>query len=88
MELNMVSEGMKFLILGMVTVFVFLIILVIALNFQAKIINKYFPQKPARGSSGSYAPKVQTHSPTQGDNKALVAAITAAIQTFKNSKQG
>lgn len=86
MELNLVAEGLKFMVLGMVTVFLFLTILVIILNIQAKVINKYFPPK-ATSSAGNGHPKVQKHKPAKGDDKALVAAITAAIQTFKNSKK-
>jgi oxaloacetate decarboxylase gamma subunit len=84
MELNLVTEGLKFMVLGMVTVFLFLILLVIVLKLQAKIINKFFPQKAAP-SSISRAPIAQQLEPK--NNKALVAAITAAITTFKNSKE-
>ncbi len=82
MELNLVVEGLKFMVLGMVTVFLFLILLVIVLNFQAKILNKFFPPKaiPTEGRKTSVA------STSSKDVKAQVAAITAAIQTFKNSK--
>ena len=82
MELNLVTEGLKFMVLGMVTVFLFLILMVIILHFQAKIINKFFPQKAA--STPSRASSTQTSS--KKDDKTLVAAITAAITTFKNSK--
>ncbi|WP_024953955.1 OadG family protein [Sulfurospirillum arcachonense] len=83
MELNLVTEGLKFMVLGMATVFSFLILMVIILHFQAKIINKFFPQKVV--STPSRASSTQKSS-TQKDDKALVAAITAAITTFKNSK--
>lgn len=83
MELNLISEGLKFMVLGMVTVFLFLILMVIILHFQSKIINKFFPQKavttPNRTSD--------SQSTTDKDNKAMVAAITAAITTYKNSKK-
>ena len=81
MELNLVAEGLKFMVLGMITVFLFLILMVIVLHFQAKIINKYFPQKAA-STSGTQKKQVSS----KRDDKALVAAITAAITTFKNSK--
>lgn len=82
MEINLVAEGLKFMVLGMATVFLFLILLVFVLNLQAKILNKFFPQKaiPTEGRRSSDA------SSPKSDNKALVAAITAAIQTFRNSK--
>jgi len=83
MELNLVAEGLKFMVLGMVTVFLFLILMVIILQFQAKLVNKYFPQKVAP-TPPSRATTPQASS--KKDDKALVAAITAAITTFKNSK--
>jgi oxaloacetate decarboxylase gamma subunit len=83
MELNLISEGLKFMVLGMVTVFLFLILMVVILHFQAKIINKFFPQKAVSVSNRSTAPQ----HPSKKDDKALVAAITAAITTFKNSKK-
>ena len=83
MELNLISEGLKFMVLGMVTVFLFLILMVVILHFQAKIINKFFPQKAASISNRSTAPQ----NASKKDDKALVAAITAAIKTFKNSKK-
>ena len=83
MELNLVVEGLKFMVLGMATVFSFLILMVIILQIQAKLVSKYFPQKvvstPARRTTTPQAS-------SKRDDKALVAAITAAITTFKNSK--
>lgn len=83
MELNLVEEGLKFMVLGMVTVFLFLILMVVILHFQAKILNKLFPAKVVSTSSGTNTTDSKSSSK---DNKALVAAITAAITTFKNSK--
>ncbi|WP_323580071.1 OadG family protein, partial [Halarcobacter bivalviorum] len=42
METNLVAEAIKFMVLGMGIVFLFLIIMVYALKLQAKIIGKYF----------------------------------------------
>lgn len=80
MELNLISEGLKFMVLGMVTVFLFLIVMVLILNIQSRIARKYFPEKITPSKSN---PSVQS---TSKDNKALVAAITAAIQTFRTNK--
>ena len=57
-------------------VFVFLTVMVFALQFQAKIIDKYFSNEKSSTS-------LQTQQPTkskepENDNK-IVAAITAAI---------
>ncbi len=82
MEINLVVEGLKFMVLGMVTVFTFLILMVIILHYQAKLLSKFFPQKVASSPRRIDPEEV----PQKSDNKALVAAITAAITTFKNSK--
>lgn len=83
MEINLVAEGLKFMVLGMITVFLFLILMVIVLHFQAKILNKFFPQKTLSAKSTINS---ASRGSTPKDNKATVAAITAAITTFKNQK--
>jgi len=80
MEYGLVGESLKFMVLGMLIVFVFLIVLVQVMKLQAKIINKYFPEK---------APEVPTSSPQ--DTAAVqdahhVAAIVAAIAEFRKNK--
>jgi len=70
METNLVIEGFKFMILGMGTVFAFLIIMIVCMNFMSNIIHKYFPEPQANAD---------VPSSTQKDNKKIVAAITAAI---------
>ncbi len=75
-EVNLVSEGLKFMVLGMGTVFMFLILMVVILNFQAKIINKYFPEKPKAVKSPSKKKSV--------NDDEVVAAITAAIMKFRS----
>lgn len=71
------------MVLGMVTVFLFLIAMVIILNIQAKILNRFFPQKATPTPSRK---NTSTATVSNQDAKAKVAAITAAIQTFRNSK--
>ena len=79
MELNLVVEGLKFMVLGMVTVFLFLILMVVVLNFQSKLINKFFPKKAVAPTSNG------THkSAPKADDTATVAVITAAIQKFRD----
>ncbi|HEY9128259.1 MAG TPA: OadG family protein, partial [Sulfurovum sp.] len=45
MEINLVGESLKFMVLGMLIVFVFLVIMVQVMKLQAKILNKYSPEK-------------------------------------------
>ena len=78
MEIDLVSEGLKFMVLGMMVVFVFLVILVQVMKLQAKIINKYFPDK-----APETAP-VSTNAPVEDKQEAHhVAAIMAAVTEFR-----
>ncbi|MEA2046948.1 MAG: OadG family protein [Campylobacterota bacterium] len=74
MEINLVGEGIKFMILGMLIVFTFLAILVQVMKLQAKIINKYFPDK---------VPEVVSDSGDTTEEAHHVAAITAAVTEFR-----
>lgn len=71
METNLVLEGFKFMGLGMGTVFVFLVIMIIAMNIMSTIIHRFFPEPEVKAAP--------TAAPKQ-DNKKIVAAITAAIK--------
>ena len=71
METNLVMEGVKFMFLGMGTVFTFLVIMIGAVNLMSFIIHKFFPEPHAADETVS--------GTTQQDNKKIVAAITAAI---------
>jgi len=74
MEIDLVSEGLKFMVLGMMVVFVFLVILVQVMKLQAKIINKFFPEK---------APEVAPTSSSPTQEADHVAAIIAAVTEFR-----
>jgi len=73
---NMVAESFKYMILGMGIVFVFLYVMVLVLQFQARMIGKYFPEKPA-----------EKGGETAGVDKKKVAAAIAAIQHHKNFRK-
>jgi len=74
MEINLVEEGFKFMALGMTIVFVFLIMLVQIMKLQAKLINKFFPEK---------APEAPTNSNNATQEAHHVAAIIAAVTDFR-----
>lgn len=76
MEIDLVAEGAKFMIIGMTVVFGFLVLMVLAITIQAKIVNRFFPEKPA-------APKAPA-AVSSGDDASVIAAITGAIQSFRN----
>lgn len=75
-EVNLVVEGVKFMILGMGTVLAFLVIMIGAMIAQAKIITKYFPEPQP-------TPVTKTTAPKSNNNK--IAAVTAAIMHHKNT---
>ena len=71
---NMVVESFKCMILGMGIVFLFLYAMVLVLQYQAKLIAKYFPEKIKKPDNE--APK--------GLDRKKVAAMVAAIWHHKN----
>ena len=75
MEVHLVYESLKFMVLGMSVVAIFLIILVEIIKLQAKIIDKYFPEKVVEVPTTS-------NNATQ-ENAHHVAAIVAAITEFR-----
>ena len=72
-DVNLIGESLKFMVLGMSVVFAFLLILVQVVKLQAKIINKYFPEK---------TPAAPTPS-GQSDESQRIAAIIAAVTEFR-----
>jgi len=76
-DVNMLGESVKFMILGMSVVFLFLIILVQVVKIQAAVISKYFPDKET-----PVAPATSTDS----DESARVAAVIAAVTEFRKNK--
>jgi len=76
MEINLVGESLKFMALGMLIVFVFLVLMVQIMKLQAKIVNKYFPEKGHEAETPSNAT----------DDSAQVAAIIAAVTEFRKNQ--
>ncbi len=75
-DVNLIGESLKFMVLGMVVVFAFLIILVQVVKLQAKIIGKYFPEEtPAPPTSSA-----------QSDEPQRIAAIIAAVTEFRKKQ--
>ena len=70
METNLVMEGVKFMFLGMGTVYLFLIIMIAVMNVMSAIIHRFFPEPQ---------PVTKVHQAETQDNKKIVAAISAAI---------
>ncbi len=80
MEVNLVSEALKFLVLGMGTVFVFLILMVISMNILAIVVHKCFPDTP------SDTDNMASSAAKSSSKKNKVAAIVAAIMHHNQAK--
>jgi oxaloacetate decarboxylase gamma subunit len=77
MEVNLVVEGAKFMVLGMSIVFLFLVLMIFAMNVMSKVIHRYFPE-PLPTPAKPAAPAA--------DKLKKVAAIAAAIHHHNKSK--
>lgn len=82
MEINLIAETFKFLILGMSTVFLFLTLMVIVLEIQSKIIVRFFPSTPEEINVTNNQTPTHSHK----DNLSVAAAIAASIHSYKQSK--
>ncbi len=78
MEVNLIGEALKFMVLGMGVVYLFLYIMVLAVKLQTYLIEKYFPEKPTVEA---------THIVDEADEEdgAHIAAIIAAVAEFRKS---
>lgn len=84
METNLIMEGFKFMVLGMTTVYLFLMLMILVMKIVSKIVNRYFPPKTLKPIS---IRKANLSKPQQNNDDAIVAAITASIQQFRKQKQ-
>ncbi len=75
METSLLGEGLKFLILGMTTVYLFLYLMVIILKLESKIIKKYFSKNNQTSLSLS-----NKHI---NNNDEIIAVITAVITEYR-----
>ncbi len=77
MEVNYVFEGLKIMLLGMGTVFAFLVVMIIMMNIMSKIVHRFFPEPNDVEN---------TTSPAMTSTAKKVAAITAAIMHHRQVK--
>jgi len=69
------SKGIELMLAGMGIVFLFLTMLVLAINLMSSLIQRFFPEAP------SLVGTVTTSS--SGIDKNIVAAITAAVHQHR-----
>jgi oxaloacetate decarboxylase (Na+ extruding) subunit gamma len=68
-----ISKGIELMFAGMGIVFIFLTMLVFAINIMSELVQRYFPDKSAKPADR-----------VAGIDKSTVAAITAAIHHYRN----
>ncbi|MEI6543358.1 MAG: OadG family transporter subunit [Methylococcales bacterium] len=71
---EMMSSGVELMFAGMGIVFLFLTMLVYAVNIMSVLVQRFFPDAPISGISTSLSP---------GIDKSVIAAITAAVHQHR-----
>ncbi len=75
---ELMSSGLELMFAGMGIVFLFLTMLVWAINFMSAFIQRYFPEAPATSISIPVATNATM-------DKSHIAAITAAVHQYRSS---
>lgn len=79
MVADLLLEAAGLMLIGMLTVFTFLFVLVLLLQLMSKVIQRYFPQKVVEKSN-----KIEhTHD---GVSPAIIAAISAAVHQYRQKQ--
>ncbi len=72
---EMMSSGVELMFAGMSIVFLFLTMLVVAINIMSSLVQRFFPDAPLMGS---------TATASSGIDKSVIAAITAAVHQYRS----
>ena len=80
----MVVEGLKLSLLGMSMVFIFLVLIVAAINVATAALIGY--TRNEEKEIAEEARKAQLKSSGRKDDKNLIAVISAAVHAFRNRK--
>ncbi len=80
MQINLVAEGLKYMVLGMGVVFAFLALLVGVMKGQARLIAAWAPPTTPPVSPPA------SESTDEADEASRVAAIVAAVQAFRRDQ--
>ncbi|MSP28796.1 MAG: sodium pump decarboxylase subunit gamma [Methylococcales bacterium] len=73
---ELMSSGIELMVAGMTIVFLFLVMLVGAINLMSFLVQRFFPEQPT-----------STHLTTGGVDKNVIAAITAAVHQYRSKHQ-
>ena len=71
---ELMSSGIELMFAGMTIVFLFLVMLVGAINLMSFLVQRFFPEHPA----------TTIHVATGGVDKNTIAAITAAVHQYRS----
>lgn len=77
MDVNLVQEGLKFMVLGMGIVFLFLILMIVAMNVMSKVVHRLFPEP--EGAAVTTTSVTPAGMVSADDKMKKVAAIAAAL---------
>jgi len=72
---ELMSSGVELMFAGMGIVFLFLTMLVVAINMMSSLVQRFFPDVPIH---------VVTTPVSSGIDKSIIAAITAAVHQHRN----
>lgn len=75
--MNELISGLSLMLVGMTTVFCFLLLLVICINISSKVINRFWPE-----ALSSIEASTQSSQSTDDE---VVAAITSAVHQYRNN---
>jgi oxaloacetate decarboxylase (Na+ extruding) subunit gamma len=71
---ELMSSGIELMFAGMTIVFLFLTMLVGAINLMSFLVQRFFPESPV----------TTLHLTKGGVDKSVIAAITAAVHQYRN----
>ena len=74
---ELMSSGIELMLIGMGIVYVFLAMLVFAINVMTALVSRYFPSPP---------PEL-TAPIAESTDSSHIAAITAAVHQYRNKHQ-
>lgn len=74
---EMMSSGIELMFAGMGIVFLFLTMLVVAINMMSSLLQRFFPDAPASQMAAAA-------SMSSGIDKSIIAAITAAVHQHRS----
>ncbi|KFX70126.1 oxaloacetate decarboxylase [Pseudomonas taeanensis MS-3] len=76
---QLLLEGVELMLFGMGSVFIFLVLLILAIRVMARLIERFAPAAPVRASVAPLPVKVAGHEPEPD----VLAAIQSAIHQHR-----